>query len=245
MSARTTVESFTPIEIKITCIDKKSVCEIEEAAICAVKQKLDKLNIIFKNLSVYCHDNLLLINDRYGICKDLKEIACAFGLNVQAVECGLRGKSYIVEEPLIKLINATNPLFSVSHYANSQITSELISVIEKNKTQANVKSDVSEILKEIKAKGYYSLNGKQKVTSEYDDGGLIKQEFGEIISDEAQLSARLKNYMTEAKSTINKANENLRDGTAKLLYSRARQMGYAVQEERNGNQVQLVLVRCG
>ncbi|MDE6667590.1 MAG: hypothetical protein K2K38_04490 [Clostridia bacterium] len=245
MSARTTVESFTPIEIKITCIDKKSVCEIEEAAICAVKQKLDKLNIIFKNLSVYCHDNLLLINDRYGICKDLEEIASAFGLNVQAVQCGLRGKSYIVEEPLIKLINATNSLFSVSNYANSQITSELISVIEKSKTQANVKSDVSEILKEIKEKGYYSLNGKQKVTSVYDDAGLIKQEFGEIVSDEAQLSARLKNYMTEAKSTINKANENLRDGTAKLLYSRARQMGYAVQEERNGNQVQLVLVRCG
>ena len=245
MSARTTVESFSPIEIKITCIDKKSICEIEEAAIRAVRQKLDKLNVIFKNLSVYCHDNVLLVNDRYVICKDLEEIAGAFGLNVRAVECGLRGKSYILQEPLTKLIGVTNSLFSISDYANSQITPELISVIEKNKIQAEVKSDVSEVLKEIKEKGYYSINGKQKITSVYYDGRLIEQTLGETVSDEAQLSARLKNYMTEAKTTVNRANENLRDGTAKLLYSRARQMGYAVKEERNGNQVQLVLVRCG
>ena len=43
---------------------------------------------------------------------------------------------------------------------------------------------------------------------------------------------------------VNKANEQLRDGTAKLIYSRARQMGYAVQEIKKGTQTQLVLVRC-
>ena len=105
-------------------------------------------------------------------------------------------------------------------------------------------ADISEILKEIKEKGYYSVNGKQKVTTVYYDGRIIEQNLGEVVSDEAKISARLNTYLTEAKSALNEANENLRDGTVKLLYSRARQMGYSVKEERVGTQVQLVLVRC-
>ena len=42
----------------------------------------------------------------------------------------------------------------------------------------------------------------------------------------------------------NLAEQQLRDGTAKLIYARARQMGYAVQEVKKGTQTQLVLVRC-
>lgn len=244
MSCKRTVESFSPIEIKVTCIDKKSICEIEETAICTVKQKLDKLNIILKNLNVYCHENNLLINDRYGICKDLEEIACAFGLNVQVVECGLRGKSYILQDALINLIGATNSLFSITDYENSQITQELISVIERNKLKSIVEPDIAEILREVKTKGYYSINGKQKVTTVFYDGRIIEQNLGEIVSDEAQLSTQLMGYIDTAKSTINKANEDLRDGTVKLIYSRAKQMGYSVKEERIGAQVQLVLVRC-
>ena len=244
MSCKRKVESFSPIEIKINCIDKSSVCEIENAAISAVKQKLDKLNIILKNLNVYCYENTLLVNDRYGISKDLEEIASAFGLNIQAVECGLRGKSYIFQDTLIELISATDATFSIAEYANCQMTHELISVIEKNKIQGIPEADITEILKEIKEKGYYSVNGKQKVTTVYYDGRIIEQNFGEVVSDEAKISARLNNYMTEAKSAVNKTNENLRDGTVKLLYSRARQMGYSVKEERVGTQVQLVLVRC-
>lgn len=244
MSCKRKVVSFSPVEIKITSIDKSSVCEIENAAICAVKQKLDKLNIILKNLNVYCHENTLLINDRYGICKDFEEIASAFGFIIQAVDCGLRGKSYILQDALIKLICATQPSFSIVDYANNQITAELISVIEKNRLQGTAESDISEILRDIKAKGHYSINGKQKVTTVYYDDRIIEQNLGEIVSDEAKISARLKNYMNEAKSTVNKTNESLRDGTAKLLYSRARQMGYSVKEERVGTQVQLVLVRC-
>ena len=244
MSCKRKVESFSPIEIKINCIDKSSVCEIEKAAISAVKQKLDKLNIILKNLNVYCYENTLLVNDRYGISKDLKEIASAFGFIFQAVECGLRGKSYILQDSLIGLICSIQPSFSIADYANSQITPELISVIEKNKIQGITDAEITEILREIKEKDHYSINGKQQVTTVYYDGRIIEQKFGEIVSDEAKISARLNNYMTEAKSAVNKTNENLRDGTVKLLYSRARQMGYSVKEERVGTQVQLVLVRC-
>lgn len=244
MSCKRKVESFSPVEIKITFIDKKTVCEIENTAICIVKQKLDKLNIILKNLNVFCHNNILLVNDRYGVCKDLEEVAVAFGLNVKVVTCGLRGKSYILQDKLIDLIKALNAEFSIADYSNNQISADLISVIEKNKLREIAEPEVLDILNKIKMKGYYSINGAQKVTTVFYDGRIIEQNLGEIVSDEAKISSRLKNFMTKAKSAINQANENLRDGTVKLIYNRARQMGYSVREERNGRQVQLVVERC-
>ena len=47
----------------------------------------------------------------------------------------------------------------------------------------------------------------------------------------------------EAENVVKKTNAYLRDGTTKLIYTRARQMGYAVQEVKKGTQTQLVLVR--
>ena len=244
MSCRKTVESFSPIEIKITCIDRNALAQIEQTATCAVKQKLNKLNIITKNLNVYCYDNALLINDRYGISKDLEEIARAFGLDIKPVECGLRGKTYIVQDELTEIIRQINSKFSIGEYANCQITEEIKSLIKKNKSKVSEDSELSEIFKEIQSTGVYILEGRQKITSVYYDGRLIS-ETKEVISDKSRIVDKLKNYMTETKETLERANGNLRDGTVKILYSRARQMGYAVKEERKGTQVQLVLVRVG
>ena len=47
----------------------------------------------------------------------------------------------------------------------------------------------------------------------------------------------------EAEAIVQRTNANLRDGTTKLIYTRAKQMGYAVQEVKKGTQTQLVLVR--
>ena len=46
-----------------------------------------------------------------------------------------------------------------------------------------------------------------------------------------------------SEQTVSKANSDMLNGTTKLIYSRARQMGYAVEEVKKGKDVQLVLVR--
>lgn len=243
MSCKRTVQSFRPIEVKITCIDKKTIEVIEKTAVTAINQKLEKLNSLFKNLNVYCVEDVLVVNDRYGVCKDFPEIAQAFGFEVKQTECGLKGRSYVLQDELIGIIRMLDPQFTPEKFANSVATAELISLI-KNEIKKN-KSDLklTEILAAVKTQGYYSVTGKQQITTTYYDNSVIGQKEGKVISNREQVEAMLNGYANNAKVSLERANENLRDGTVKLLCSRARQMGYAVKEERNGKQVQLVLVR--
>lgn len=237
------VEESKLVEIEIDAITKSDLLEIEKAAIQALRQKLYKLSVVLKNLDVYCCDNTLLVNDRYGICKDLQEIVEAFGMRITPIECGLRGKSYLIRDDLVTLISTINPNFSLNEFANKTLTNELHTAIKKTASPYSVDQTLAEIFKTILGTGCYTITGQQTVTTTYEDGIMTEQILGEIVSDSNRITAKLKTYMQATSSSLKNANENLRDGTVKLLYSRARQMGYAVKEERKGTQVQLVLVR--
>lgn len=238
------VEENKLTAVEITAITREDLAAIEKAATEAIALKLDKLNVIFKNLNVYCTDNVILVNDRFVICRDLVEIAQAFGFEVKQVDCGLRGKTYILQDALFELIAAINPQFSVKTRANCRLTPELLAAIEKGARDYVVNSELSKIFREIKATGHYSIAGTQHITTTYEDGRMVDRAVGEVVSDKAAVTKRLRSYLDQTSSALKKTNENMRDGTVKLLYSRARQMGYSVKEERNGTQVQLVLVRC-
>ena len=238
------IEENKLLSIEINTVTQDDLITIEKAATDAIMQKLDKLNIVLKNLNVYCTDNVLLVNDKFGVCRELIEIAQAFGIEIKQIDCDLRGKSYLLQDTLFELISTINPQFSIKKYANCEMTSELIAAIDKNARAYRQDVELLKIFQEIKATGRYTITGTQHVKTTYEDGHMIDQTVGEIVSDEATITNRLKFYLEQTSSALRKTNDNLRDGTVKLLYNRARQMGYAVREERKGTQVQLVLVRC-
>lgn len=237
------VEENKLVEIKIDAITKKDLTEIERSATQALRQKIGKLNVVLKNLDVYCSENILLVNDRYGICKDLQEIAEAFGMSVTSIECGLRGKSYLIQDKLSAIISTINPNFSLEEFANKTMTDSLLGVIKISASPYSIDKTLESIFQTILENGYYTVIGHQNITTTYEDGRIIEQTAGKIVSDSERITGVLKKYMKETSLSLKNANDNLRDGTVKLLYSRARQMGYAVKEERKGTQVQLVLVR--
>lgn len=239
------VEENKLTEIEIRAVTREDLSTIEKTAIDAIAQKLEKLNIILKNLDVYCVDNALLVNDRYGICNDLYDITQAFGFEVKQVECSLRGKSYIIQDTLVELIHTINPQFSIERFVKCLNTPEIVAVIKKYARPYAVNERLFHIFQTIQSMGHYTVIGTQRVVTTYEDGRMIDQNVGEVVSDEAATTSFLRDYMEQTSATLKKTNENLRDGTVRLLYSRARQMGYAVKEERNGTQVQLVLVRNG
>ena len=92
--------------------------------------------------------------------------------------------------------------------------------------------------------GLYTVKGTQKSVTTYEDGREVNKDVGEIVSDRDLIVGELQNYSQTMQNILKRANTDLQNGTVKLLYQRARQMGYSVKEERKGTQVQLVLVRA-
>ena len=232
------------IELDITTISKKELIQIQEMAKYASNQKLQKLNILLKNMSVFLHDNTLLVNDRYNICPDLINIAKVLGLEIKEVNCELRGKNYIISDKLTNLIRTIDSSYSYGDCAkNNEITAEIKEVISTNKYNTIVDFELSSFLHQIMKDGKLTITGSQQITSTYEDGILINEEKQEIVSNKDEVTQKLKTFLSQTSDILQNANDNLRDGTAELLYSRARQMGYAVEESRNGDKIELVLVR--
>ncbi len=238
------VEENKLVEISIDAVTKEQLEQVLVEAKKALIEKLKKLNVVLKNLDVYCHNGRLLVNDRYGICKEITEIATAFGFSVELVNCGLKGKSYILHDKLFDLIKVLDSTFDIGNFSNKTTNYDLQDILAKKNILLPVGTELQDILRTILREGKLFIMGSQKITTTYEDGRQISQQKGEIVSDKDLITSQLHSYMTATQEKLVNANSDLQNGTVKLLYHRARQMGYSVKEERKGTQVQLVLVRA-
>ena len=118
----------------------------------------------------------------------------------------------------------------------------------KNSPQRNVDPSILAMVANIKANGQYVTTRTRQISETYDEDGSYRSLVGRFesdwVSDAEAVRSRLMELSQNAQDTVNKTNSQLRDGTAKLICARARQMGYAVQEVKKGTQTQLILVRC-
>ena len=246
MSCERRVHTFQQVEeVRIECCDKKELEELEKTIISSIEQKLEKLNILIKNCNVYASNGMLLVNDRYNICSDLPAVAEAFGLKIKQIQCSLRGKNYIITDDLLTTLKQLEKDFSFgTNVANQELTDVVNQIITDNSVNRSIDLNVLDMVRNIKKNGQYVTTRSRTITEETEDGRLIGRTEGQWITDANEIRNKLLMISKDAQNTVNRTNSQLRDGTAKLIYARARQMGYAVQEVKKGTQTQLVLVRC-
>lgn len=245
MSCQRTVKTFETVEVRIECCDKEEITSLENAIKSSITQKLEKINIIIKNCNTYCGSGLLLVNDRYNICPDLISIAEAFGLNIKQIQCPLKGKNYIITDDLLSVLKQFNCEFAFGdNIANQEVTDNIMSILLENEIVRTFDPNILKMINNIKINGQYVTTKTREVNEVYYDGRLKDRSEGQWNLDEACIKSKLMKISQEAQKTVNQTNEQLRDGTTKLIYARARQMGYSVQEIKKGTQTQLVLVRC-
>lgn len=246
MSCEIESVSFEEIEeIRIECCDKKEIETLEKCIVSSIEQKLEKLNILIKNCSVYAYSGSLLVNDRHNICSDLVSVAEAFGLTIKQIQSPLKGKTYIITDGLLKVLEQFGNNFEFGKSVQNKEIDEMVKqIISSNQASASTDNEILRMVRNIKQNGQYVTTRTRTVTETYEDSYLVDRSEGEWVSDVDYVKEKLMTLSKNAEKAINNANAQLRDGTAKLIYSRARQMGYSVQEVKKGTQTQLVLVRC-
>lgn len=246
MSCERRVHTFQQVEeVRIECCNKKELEDLEKTIITSLEQKLEKLNILIKNCNVFSGNGMVLVNDRYNICSDLITVAEAFGLNIKQIQCSLRGKNYIITDDLFAVLKQLEKEYEFGKNIANQELSDIVSqILNDNSITRNIDANVLDMVRNIKKNGQYVTTRTRTITEETEDGRLIGRSEGQWVSNADEIRNRLMDISKKAQKTVNRTNSQLRDGTAKLIYARARQMGYAVQEVKKGTQTQLVLVRC-
>ena len=246
MSCERRVYTFQEVEeVRIECCDKKEIEDLEKTIKNALEQKTEKLNVLIKNCNIYSFGGVILVNDRYNICSDLTTIAEALGLTINPVKCSLRGKNYIITDELMAFLLQFGITFDFGvNISNQSLDATIKDIIIKNTPKREISQSILDMVSNIKANGQYVTTRTREITEEYDEDGLVGRSESAWVSDAEAVRGQLMEISKNAQNTVNRTNAQLCDGTAKLIYARARQMGYAVQEVKKGTQTQLVLVRC-
>lgn len=245
MSCSRTVKAFEVVEIVLDTITKKELEELESKVKIALQQKLEKLNLLIKETNIYSYNGAILINDRYKIAQDLEEVAKAFGLTIKKIECGLRGNNYIVTDALVGLLKEIGVTYDFGlSLANQQNNDAIIEAITANLKTTEVDKGLLQILNNVRINGRYVNQKRREVTTTYNDWNNVERRVeGEWSLDENEVREKLSTFALIAQNNVNKINKELVEGTTKLIHSRARQMGYAVEQVKKGKEIQLVLVR--
>jgi hypothetical protein len=228
------------INVDITTISQKELLTIEEAMTVCLDRKVEKLNLLLKMMNVYQVGDCLLVNDRYNAVLDFIKTVEAFGMDIKQVNvAGLRGKTYLIGDVITKLLRVMGTSYNFSNILDvkelpATATMDGVQLFGYDALNQTYDSELTSLLTEIKHQGRVRIQGTETLIDGVSQG---------IVSDQARISEKLKKYLVDIKKQACENNKNVQYGTTEILYTRARQMGYSVQKEVKGNQVQLVLVR--
>lgn len=244
MSWEVTTQFFEAQEIRLDVITRESLQELEKSVCSVIKQRLEKLNLLIKDMNVFYHEDHLIVNDRYKICSELEKITRALGFRIERLECAMRGATYILTDPLIEMLHQIGEHNDILNSVSNQSTMQEVEELVYKNAMLNVSNaGLLDMINNIRANGVY-VDSKKRSVSETTDGNiLLSRSEGAWNVDEHELESRLMSFATTAQDQISATNKEIVAGTTQLIHYRARQMGYAVEEKRNGKEVQLVLVR--
>lgn len=245
MSCERRVKTFFETEeVKIEFCNRDEIESLENNIISAIEQKLDKLNLLIKNCDIYNYNSTLLVNDRYNICPNLIDVCTAFGMNVKNVDCSLKGKNYIISDSLLNVLKQLDKEYIFGqNISNKELNATILEIINKNILKEEIDSNILEIVRNIKKNGQYTTTRTRKIIEETEDDLLISKNIGKWITNYDIIKNQLLELSKTTNNILKETNKYLRNGTAEIIYSRARQMGYSVEKVNKGKEIQLVLVR--
>lgn len=245
MSVEMTVKTFEQVEVKVDGCNRLDILKLEDSLILALEQKLNKLNIVVKNFNVYVKDGMILVNDSYNMCPELITLAESLGFKVKKLETSLKGQTYLISDEIVDTLKQFDRNYDFkSKIANREVDSQIEKIINENKFNFIIDNKILDMILNVKENGVYLEMAKQEIITNYKDDKFVSSELGNIISNKESIKEEFLKLSNKTQEMINNTNSKLKEGTSQIIKYRAKQMGYSIEEVRNGNEIQLVLVRC-
>ena len=234
--------------------DAETCKKVEEDLKEFVYQRIEKLDIILRNLNVCevidpefvdtVYGGLLFVNDKYETQEDLKQIAEAFGLIVQEVEVPLRGKSYLIYDALARLLKITkNETLSKYSYKITEEVERVLKEYSAHITGAINNTTLENVIKTVLSRGTAQHTLTRKIEEKHDIYGkedrlLSSRETGRTVTGYSDTE-----FVRDVADIFEKQKGYMQNGVCGILESRAKQLGYKVTKNTAGDTVQFAFVR--
>ena len=240
-------ENLKSESIKITC---DSLVEL-------FKDKLIKISKIIKSCNICVVNDKIIINDYLSVVHDLDNILEDFGFTVDRLESekiGLRGKTYAIGEDSIEILKLLKAQINIEKIADEifDFDNKLLNLINQKEIKFKeiskfdkLKEDelLNKIINMLLNDKPILVEENEKVMIEDEDGNEIGRKFLGKTNNSANYYAKLEILNKIINEQNIRTKENVIKGTKSLITSRAKQMGYSIQEKKTNDKIELVLVR--
>jgi len=227
------------LNLTVDTVSREKLDSIVKGLSLCLDRKLDKLNLMLKNLDVWVYQGNLLVNDRYNICPNFKDIAESFGMDCLPINInGIKGKTYILNDKVAELIKILDTNYQwMNVVPNAMLFSgeiQIPSLFMYHDLHSVYDKELENYLLEIKRNGMIYRTGTETFIDGVSQGKTV---------DVSSIKERLEQFSKDVSCQAKSNNRQLQNGKAEILYTRARQMGYAVEKKTDGKTVQLIMVR--
>lgn len=228
------------INVCLTTITREHINKIEKGLSLCLDRKLNKLNLLLKQMNVYLVNGTLVINDKYKTTLNFIDTVNAFGMDIKEVKVdGFKGKTYLISDKIIKLLHVLGANYDWSSEVEIKTLPQVAKInfndlFEYKELDKVYNSSLKKYLSKIRSDGSLFIEGQETFIDGISQG---------VVSNSKEVEVELQNYLSNSQHEACTNNRNVQYGTTEILYERARQMGYSVEKTVENDEVQLVLVR--
>ena len=247
------VEVTRTVILKV--INKEEIDKMIKSLSAMLVEKFDRLKNNLTSCTLSAYNNHLVILDELSITKDLEKIVEAYGMKIHEFEIENK-KAYLISDPILEILKLLD--FDISNLLKNygNYSEQFIKRIKKHELDEIIKKSSSNEYLSLVTNNYLiesikkALNNEDLQVEKIDtilkrsqDGREFDSRLESTKSDEhlyVKAIDKLNNYV---ESVNKKHKENIVNGTTKSIESRAKSMGYNVEQRVVEDKIQLVLVR--
>ena len=262
MSTKRTYKIETSSIVVIKTITKSELNQSESSLLSMIKEKITRIKPHLTSCKIALMGHIIVIQDELGIATDIEEVLKAYGMKITRIinenNVGNKGNTYLATDELLQLFELLQGgQKSIDQLFNSiyQIDEDLKNIVVKQSNIQRLKLEfenlnglkenpfIKELIDLAKKNLEVTVNKiEQAMITEYDGRSISKKIISSQSSEDNYVKAEIK-----LRDNIHFVNSNhltnIIEGTTKSLEIRARKMGYVVAKKKNGENIQLVLVR--
>jgi len=250
MSSIRTIKMFKKLTVELSDISRDALTEAEKKLTDCFMGRFEKLKTYLKDMTVYKDKKWIMVNDGYHVHPEFEEVAKAFGFLTGRVDCTIKGDNFVVTDRIfgfLSVLNCDKDMFDgvEGETPDKKLKDAVNKTLNEMLEQQDLierKKELSNAIDEIREKGSYTVKGIEELEKKVMDRRTLHEKSLGVRTDGAikyaweKLTGQIKNY-------VDNFSQWMKEGVKMMISSRAKSLGYSVQEQVQDGKIKLVLIR--